>query len=177
MHPKTQVGRVTFHTRPDRSCLVIYPQRPWWETIPSVSWYLRTGTVLIHNEIWPDSVSWCDCSPHLSELIADQHDITHVSCFTINPRGRHEHPVNIATIAFKWQDLPDSVYIGGAFYRIKPYFPPLLQCQNCWRFRHPAKYCRSTARCPLCASPGHTCTNCLQQYTSVKTTQEHNIFF
>ena len=44
-----QVGRVTFHTRSGRTPLVIvdsripsssyaYPQRPWWETFPSVLW-------------------------------------------------------------------------------------------------------------------------------------------
>ena len=48
----------------------------------------------------------------------------------------------------------------GAFYKVKPYIPPTYQCQNCWRFGRPAKYCRSTARCPLCTSPGHTRTNC-----------------
>ena len=69
-----------------------------------------TGTVPIPNEICPDS----DCSD-LSELIADKHDIAYVSCFTINPRGRRKHPVNITRIAFKGQDLPDRVYIGGTF--------------------------------------------------------------
>ena len=60
-----------------------------------------TGTVLIPNEICPDGVSWSDCSPDLSKLIADEHDITHVFCFTIIPRGRRKHPVNIARIVFK----------------------------------------------------------------------------
>ena len=62
--------------------------------------------------------------------------------------------------------------------RLNLTFLPTCQCQNCWRFGHRAKYYRSTARCPLCFSPGHTrinspstihiCANC---------TQEHNIFF
>ena len=100
-----------------------------------------------------------------------------MSCFTINPRGRHKHPVNIATIAFKGQDLPDMVYIGVTFYKVKPYIYPPCQCQNCWRFGHPAKYCRSTARCPLCASSGHTCTNCPTINICANCTQEYNVFF
>ena len=84
----------------------------------------RTGTILIPNEICPDGVSWSDRSPDLSELIAGKHDITHVSCFTINPHGCCKHPVNIARIAFKGQDLPDSAYIGGAFCKVKPYILP-----------------------------------------------------
>ena len=49
---------------------------------------------------------------------------------------------------------------------------------NCWRFRHPAKYCRSTARCPLCALPGHTHTNYPSTiHICANCTQEHNVFF
>ena len=44
----------------------------------------------------------------------------------VDPRGRRKHPMNIATIAFKGQNLPDRVYIGGAFYnKVKPYIPPV----------------------------------------------------
>ena len=91
----------------------------------------------------------------LFELIAYEHDIAHVFCFTINPRGSYKYLVTIARIAFKGQDLPD-----GAFCKVKPYIPPSRQCQNCWRFGHPAKYCRSTACCPLFASSDHTHLNC-----------------
>ena len=89
-----------------------------------------TGTVLIPNEIWPDGISWSDCSPELTELIADEHDITHVSCFTINSRGHRKHPVNIARIAFEGQDLPDRVYIGGTFYKVKPYISPHVSAKT-----------------------------------------------
>ena len=116
--------------------------------------------LFLPNEICPDSISWSDYSPDLYELIADEHEIAHVSCFTIISRGRYKYPVNIARIAFKGQDLPDRVYIGGAFFKVKPYIPPPHQCQNCWRFGHPVKYYRSTAYCPLCATPSRTHINC-----------------
>ena len=76
------------------------------------------------KEKYKTRFSWSDCSSDLFELIADEHNIAHVSCFTINPRGHHKYPVNIARIAFKGQELPDSIYIGGVFYNIKPYIPP-----------------------------------------------------
>ena len=176
------MGRVTFHTRPDRSRLVIVDTESRIEAVltlkdldgipfpisPNIQLNTRTGTVLISNEICPVVISWCDCSLDLFELIADEHDITHVSCFTIDPCGRCKHPVNIATIAF----------IGGAFFKVKPYIPPPHQCRNCWRFGHPVKYCRSTARCPLCASPGHTCTNCPSTiHICANCTHHHNVFF
>ena len=45
-------------------------------------------------------------------------------------RDCHKRPVNIARIAFKGQDLPDRIYIGGTFYKVKPYILPTRQCQN-----------------------------------------------
>ena len=103
------------------------------------------GTLLIPNEICPDGISWFDGSPDLSELIADEHDIAHVSCFTINPRGCRKHPVNIARIAFKRQDLPDWVYIGLAFYKVKPYTLPAHQCsEDNWR-----EHCISLFTCAV----------------------------
>ena len=47
-----------------------------------------------------------------SELIADKHDIAHVSCFTINPCGSRRFPANITKITFEGEDLPDNVNIG-----------------------------------------------------------------
>ena len=76
--------RVTYHTRPDRSCLVIVDSESETEAMltlkdldgkpflvcPDTQLNTRTGTVLIPNEICPDGVSWSDCSPDLSEMIA-----------------------------------------------------------------------------------------------------------
>ena len=70
-------------------------------------------------------VSWPNYSSDLFELTADEHDIACVFCFTINPRGCHKYPANIAKITFKEQALPDS--IGGAFCKVKPYIPPPCQ--------------------------------------------------
>ena len=121
MHPKTGGKGNLSHTRPDKSRLVIvdsefeaeamltlkdFDEKPF-PVSPDIQ--LNTpGTILFPNEICPDGVSWSDCSPDLSELIADEHDITHVSCFTINPHGHCKHPVNIARIVFKGQYLPDK---------------------------------------------------------------------
>ena len=94
-------------------------------------------------------ISWPDCS---TELIADEHDIAHVSCFTVNPRLHCMYQ----QILQKLHSNPPN--IGGAFNKVKPDIPlppsvpKLLDIQQ---------YYRSTALCPLCASPGHTHINCL----------------
>ena len=69
----------------------------------------RTGTVCILCEICPVGISWPDYT-ELFELIADEHNIAHMSCFIINPHGCQKYPANIAKISLKGQDLPD-IYI------------------------------------------------------------------
>ena len=49
--------------------------------------------------------------------------ISLVSYFTINPYCCHRYPANIAKTTFKGQNLSDSVYIGGAFCKVKAYIP------------------------------------------------------
>ena len=56
----------------------------------------------------------------LFELIADEHDIAHVSCFTVNPCDCCKYPANIAKITFKGQDL-GSACTGGTFCKAKLY--------------------------------------------------------
>ena len=73
-------------------------------------------------------ISWLDCSSDLFELIADEYNM--VSCYTINHGGHRNYPANIAKITFKGQDLPNSVYIDGAFCKVKPYIPPPLHPVN-----------------------------------------------
>ena len=143
------MGKITFHTRPEISRLVIVDSESQAEDMltlkdldgkpfpvfPDTQLNTRTGTILIPNEICQVDVSW----PYLSELIADKHDITHVFCFIINFRGHRRYPANTAKITFKGQDLPDNVQISRAFYKVKPYSVPHCQCHNCWTYEHPVK--------------------------------------
>ncbi|XP_069971523.1 uncharacterized protein [Penaeus vannamei] len=81
-----------------------------------------------------------------------------------SPSLRHQKkPTNIAKFTFRTHDLPLPIYIGGQSLPVRPYQPPPHHCQNCWRFGDPAKHCRSTDRCPICAQPEphptlNTCT-------------------
>ena len=53
-----------------------------------------------------------------------------------------------------------------------------LSVPNSLRFRYLGKYCRYTARCPLCASFGYTRTNCPStKRICANPTQQHNVFF
>ena len=47
--------------------------------------YSRTSSVLILHE---SGIGWSAYSFDLSKLIGDEHEIAHVSCFTVNHRDR-----------------------------------------------------------------------------------------
>ena len=98
---------------------------------PDTQLYTCTGSGLILNEICPVGVSWTESSSDLFEVIADEHDIAYVFHFTINPHDRHRYSANNAKITLKEKDIPDSVYIGGVFCKVKPYIPTPPSCQNC----------------------------------------------
>ena len=55
-------------------------------------------TVLTPHEIRPVGIIWNNCPSNFFELIADEHDIAHVCCFTVNPCGHCKYPANIAKI-------------------------------------------------------------------------------
>ena len=66
-------------------------------------------------------------------------------------------------------DLPSRVVLYHTVYRVKPYIPRPIACNNCQRFGHVAEHCRQDPRCPHCAGPhGHDecqaaerkCANC-----------------
>ena len=188
-----QVGRVTFHTRQDRSRLVIVGDAIQSQkmhnlkdlqgnpipAVPDVHLNTTIGTVAVPQHVCPmGNTPWNQCSSDLQDLLSDHHAITSVHCYTIPPRGRRKYPTNIAKIAFKSQTLPLEVYIGGALLKVQPYIPPPRQCQNCWRFGHLAKYCRSAARCPLCAMTSHDRSKCSSQIrTCANCTGQHNVFY
>ena len=65
-------------------------------------------------------VGWPECSSDIFELIADEHDVTQVSCFTINAHGHCKYSANITRITFKGQDKPYSAV------HIKDFMEPLI---------------------------------------------------
>ena len=91
------------------------------------------------------------------------------SLMSTHPHGRCKHTVNIATIVFKEQDLPDRVYIGRAFYKVKPYIPLPHQCQTAEDSdiqQNSVDPLHVALSVPHLAIPVQTI---LQQYTSVQT--------
>ena len=93
-----QVERLTFHTRPDSHCLDIVDTQSQAEAMFTLKdldgkplpvssdsqLNIHTGTILIPHKICLVGIRGPHCSSDLFELVADEHDIAPVSCFTVN---------------------------------------------------------------------------------------------
>nr|XP_027238655.1 uncharacterized protein LOC113829645 [Penaeus vannamei] len=136
-----------------------------------------TGTVALSVECPVYEKDWTDCENDLLGCLTE-YDAESVQCYSIPPRGNRKSSINIAKITFRRHYLPHKVYIGGVSCHGRPYQPLPRQCQKCRHFGHPAKHCRSTARCPLCAQPGHELANCpAQSRTCANCGGPHNVFY
>ena len=63
-------------------------------------------------------------------------------------------PTDSIKIYFSTGNLPDNVIINKFRCDVKPYIQNVLQCTRCWRFGHPAMYCRS--KNPYCVQCSDT---------------------
>ena len=65
-----------------------------------------------------------------------------------------------AKITFETRTLPAYMYVGFERVKIREDLPKPRQCQRCWKFGHPIKYCRGSSCCPICGSQEHTLDSC-----------------
>ena len=93
--------------------------------------------------------------------------------------GGQQTPTGTVILAFCGADVPDTVSVGLARFKVLPYIPLPLRCGKCQKFGHKTTKCRATApTCAKCAKSHGTsecqvtaqnemfCTNCRQQHSS-----------
>ena len=68
-------------------------------------------------------------------------------------------PTQTVKITFKAPSLPKRAFLYFTTSEIETYNPPILQCKNCCKFGHYAKFCKNTLICPRC-SENHTDKDC-----------------
>lgn len=189
---QSQVGKLPFHTQLDGS-RIIRAETQAQATALSKLCDLEShpfplhndtplnqciGTVAVPSHICPKTIAWSSCNDDILALLKDEYDAINVTCYTLPARGRRKFATSIAKIAFHRHDIPSTVYLGGELLPVKPYRPPPRQCQNCWRFGHPEKHCRSSPRCPLCAKSDHTRLDCQAQTRNcANCSGPHNVFY
>ena len=78
-------------------------------------------------------------------------------------------------ITFQGNELPDHIYIGASYYKVRPYVNMPTQCYKCQRMGHTSHSCKARARCLICAgsherkdcqSTTYRCANCDGEHTA-----------
>ncbi|XP_069945116.1 mucin-5AC isoform X1 [Cherax quadricarinatus] len=118
-----------------------------------------SGTVILPHTIVQQNFQTCG-TDILEQLELQDLPILKVDTYVLPARGRRRYPSNVARLTFDSRELPSSVYIAGHRLQVRKVIPTPQQCRNCWRFGHPAKYCRSIAECPVCGADDHSNTSC-----------------
>ena len=90
-----------------------------------------------------------------------QHQKIPASSVTLYQKtSRKKTPLICACITFESRTLPKTLRIGFEKVAVREDIPKPRQCRSCWRFGHPALYCRSPSCCPICGDPGHNLDSC-----------------
>ncbi|XP_060847575.1 uncharacterized protein LOC132927134 [Rhopalosiphum padi] len=69
-------------------------------------------------------------------------------------------PTRVVEIKFLSPKIPDAVSIYNVIFKISPSVRSPIQCNNCLRFGHTAKFCRSKSKCSHCGLNDHSLTTC-----------------
>ena len=69
-------------------------------------------------------------------------------------------PSRVVEIKFLSPKIPDTVSIYNVIFKISPSVRSPIQCNNCLRFGHTAKFCRSKAKCSHCGINYHSISTC-----------------
>ena len=138
------------------------------EITPHKTLNSRKGTILC-NHLRLKDTPFTSAGPSIKEsLEARGHQIEEVMTYEIPSRSRRTN-LRLARVTFHTQSLPEKVTVGGVSLAVKEYIPKPMQCKNCWRYRHPSKYCANPITCVKCGQTGHSnphcendpkCTNC-----------------
>lgn len=78
---------------------------------------------------------------------------------------------------FPAEALPDYIILMNERFKVTPFLDPPVQCYNCQRFGHNAKFCKNKTRCVICSEEHRhidcpnknntkKCANCKENHTS-----------
>ncbi|KAE8739813.1 hypothetical protein FOCC_FOCC014681 [Frankliniella occidentalis] len=64
-------------------------------------------------------------------------------------------PCNSWKVKFNSRDRPDKLRLYGCVIPVEPYVFSVTQCDQCFMFGHPKKYCKGRPRCGQCGDFAH----------------------
>ena len=120
------------------------------------------GTIIVPEDIESEGVDFLNWGPKiLNNLKLHNVSASKVDTFYAKSRRPSGPQLRIAKISFDSHTLPTEVCLAGRILKVKPYSGRPRQCNKCWRFGHPRKYCRSnTIYCLKCSKAGHESFHC-----------------
>ena len=79
-------------------------------------------------------------------------------------------------ITFSSHELPQDIYIGRSYYKVRPYVAKPVQCYHCQRLGHTSSSCKGRMRCMVCGENHNRnecpnrepcCANCGGPHTAI----------
>ena len=123
------------------------------------------GTILIPLSISLGNKEFTQCGNEIKDNIESQGiKVKTIETFVKPSTDKRTYPLQIAKVCFDTRVLPENVIVGGQRLRVKEYIPSPRQCNNCWKFGHPSKYCNQvTPTCPFCGQQNHKSDDCKEE--------------
>src|SRR5215469_10227362 len=91
-------------------------------------------------------------------------------------KGKNKLPTHIIILTFGRAEIPENLFCGYIFHKLRPYYPAPLRCYICQRFGHRGKFCKNQPSCGFCSESHQTldcqhqsdakCTNCNGKHPS-----------
>ncbi|XP_069957201.1 uncharacterized protein [Cherax quadricarinatus] len=134
-----------------------------------------SGTVILPHTIVQQNFQTCG-NDILEQLELQDLPILKVDTYVLPACGQRRYPSNVARLTFDSHELPSSVYVAGHWLQVRKAIPTPQQCRNCWRFGHPAKYCRSIAEYPVCGADDHSNTSCSRPPSRLNCHEAHHLY-
>lgn len=75
-------------------------------------------------------------------------------------------PTRLVELRFLSPNIPQSILIFNVILDVSPSIRSPLQCNNCLRFGHTSKFCRSKPRCSHCGDNNHSLNTCPSAQTT-----------
>lgn len=75
-------------------------------------------------------------------------------------------PTRIVELKFLSRNIPKNISIFNVLFDVSPSIRSPLQCNNCLRFGHTSKFCRSKPRCSHCGDNNHSLNTCPSAQTT-----------
>ena len=120
------------------------------------------GTVVVPDDIECEGLEFLHWGPKIQKNLELRNiPVESVTTFYAKNRRSKGPDLKIAKISFGSHELPKDVKLAGHNLEVRPYIGRPRQCNKCWRYGHPTKYCKNDlSYCAKCSQTDHTTTNC-----------------